>query len=119
MGFLNSDLACAIIFVVNLRVVLGYGLAHSFVCWFASVQVEKNRFGQPRRGEGQFAGPLGARAIAGLQFNAVDRQRTFGDLQPRTPTRLEVVRDGLAGLEPNAIDVRVLMNRRRTVAAIG
>ncbi len=55
------------------------------VCILGSGEVEKDRFSWLGDGEGQAARLLGARAIACLQFDVVERQRSFGDLQPRPP----------------------------------
>ena len=82
------------------------------VCVYGSIQIEKDGFGWLGGGDGQLTRLLGARTIARLQLDAVEPQRPFGDLQPRTPTGLQFVRDGLASFQPDAIDVRVLMNRR-------
>src|SRR5262245_52654234 len=59
-----------------------------------------------------------ARAVASRQGNAVEGQRAGGNVQPCAAPWFEFVRYGLAGLEADTIDLGVLMNRGRTVAAI-
>ncbi len=84
----------------------------------SSAQIEQDRLSRPRRGERERSGFFGARAVTGRQRHAVEGQSTLGNVQPRAPARLQVVRHRLSGLEPDAIDVRVLMNGRRAVAPV-
>lgn len=81
-------------------------------CECVSGEIEKQRFGRFGRGERERASLLGARAVPGRQRDSVERKRAFGDLQPRAAPRLEFVRDPLAGLEANAINLSILMNCR-------
>ena len=71
----------------------GHGmLSFGLVC-VGLVEVEQQRFGRSRGGEGQSARLLGARAIAGAQLDAVERQLALGDVAARRRARPEFVRD--------------------------
>jgi len=63
-------------------------------------------------GERKRSGFFGACPIARGERDAIEGQGTFRNLQPGAATLLEFVRHRLAGLEPDAIDVRVLVDRR-------
>src|SRR5213592_1769406 len=99
---------------------MGYPLVS---CWgiglvvrYFSGEVKEQSFGWLRSEEFQRARFFGACAVAGGQRDAVTFECAFGDLQPRAAARLEFVRHRLARLKSDAIDFRVLMNRRRAVA---
>jgi hypothetical protein len=83
------------------------------------LEVEKQRFRLSGRCQRELAGFLGAGAVAGGQVNAVEGQRPLRHVQPGASACPKLVRHRLSGLEPEAIDVRVLMNGRRAVPTVG
>src|SRR5882724_10262415 len=85
---------------------------------FFSGEIKEQRLGWLGGFQREHARLLGARTVARCQRDIVKCQSAFGDLQPRAAASLEFVRHRLAGLEPNAIDLRVLMDFRRAAAAV-
>lgn len=62
---------------------------------------------------------LGAGAVAGRQFGTIKSQRPISNVQPCATARLDFMGDSLAFFETDTIDIHVLMDRCRSVTAIG
>lgn len=92
---------------------------HDVLCILVLAEIEKQCLVGLARREGQRPGFLGARGVAGGQRGAIQGQRPLGNVQPGAASRLEFVGHTLAGLEADAIDVRVLVNSRGAVAPVG
>jgi hypothetical protein len=83
-----------------------------------SAEIEKQRLRRRVRREFERARLFGACAVANRECDAVKRQCALSDLQPCATARLKLVFHGLAGLEADAINLSVLMNRRRPIAPV-
>jgi len=84
-----------------------------------SAQIEEQGFSGFGGGEGEHAGLFGAGGVAGGERFAVEGKFTLSDVEPGTAARGELVGDGLARCEADAVNVGVLMNGRGLVAAVG
>ena len=60
-----------------------------------------------------------AGAVAGRQFGTIKSQRPISNVQPCAPAGLDFMGDSLAFFEADTIDIHVLMDRCRSVTAIG
>ena len=81
-------------------------------------QVKEQGFSGFERMDRIIAGDLRAGSITCQQGRAIEGQAAAHDLEPKAPAWPQLMRDGLAWREAQAVDFRILMDGGRIIAAI-
>lgn len=82
------------------------------------LEVEKQCFGLFGGGESQGSSILGAGPITRGQRQAIKRKHAFSDLNPCGAALAHLMSHTLSRRKEEAVDVHVLVNRRRPIATI-